>query len=136
MKLMLDLNVILDVVQKRQPHYPASAEILNIALKSNVGVVPSHAITTVHYLVSKHADKATANDLLDWLLQNFSIAATSKETFLLARQSNMPDFEDAVVSASAQEQNCHFIITRNRKDFLNSKIQALTPAEFLALQFN
>jgi len=134
MKLMLDLNVLLDVVQKRQPHYPASAEILDIALKERCGVIPAHALTTLHYLITKHADKAMADEFLDWLLQKFSIATTSMETFLLARQLKMPDFEDAVVSANAQEQGCEYIITRNRKDFKNSSIQALTPAEFLSLQ--
>lgn len=134
MKLMFDLNVLLDVVQKRQPHYRASAEILNIALKDQCGVAPAHALTTLHYLITKYADKAMADEFLDWLLLKFSIAATSKETFLLALQFKMPDFEDAVVSANAQEQGCEYIITRNRKDFKNSRVQALTPAEYLALQ--
>lgn len=37
MKIMIDLNVIFDVVQKRQPHYQMSAQILDFALKNQRG---------------------------------------------------------------------------------------------------
>lgn len=132
MKLMLDLNIFLDVVQKRQPHYPASAQILDFALENNSGCIPAHAVTTLHYLVDKHAGRAQANELTDWLLQNFIIGPAEKNTFLRARLLNFPDFEDAVVCACAEQQNCDYIITRNSKDFADSPIPALTPGEFLA----
>ena len=43
----------------------------------------------------------------------------------------MADFEDAVMSESARRINADCIITRNTKDFLKSKVPAVTPAEFL-----
>ena len=48
MKIMLDLNVLLDVFQKREPHYDASAQVLDFALANNNGCVAAHALTTLH----------------------------------------------------------------------------------------
>ncbi|MCD6527509.1 MAG: PIN domain-containing protein [Desulfuromonas sp.] len=132
MKLMLDLNVILDVVQKRQPHYTASAHILNYTLENNNGCIAAHAITTLHYLVNKYSNRQQADELVDWLLQNFTITTTNKETFLRARVLNFSDFEDAVICACAEQQQCDYIITRNSKDYRHSTVLPLTPGEFIA----
>jgi len=45
--------------------------------------------------------------------------------------SDFEDLEDAVQYFAAKEQNMDIIITRNKKDFILSKIKVLTPAEFL-----
>lgn len=42
------------------------------------------------------------------------------------------DFEDAVQSATAERIHADNIITRNVKNYKQSKIAAFTPAEFLA----
>lgn len=136
MKLMLDINVILDVVQKRQPHYAASAHILNYTLENNNGCIAAHAITTLHYLLHKYADRQAADELIDWLLQNFTIATADKTTFLRARILEFSDFEDAVVCACAEQQHCDHIITRNSKDFAKATVSVLTPGEFIAQRLN
>ena len=46
----------------------------------------------------------------------------------------MADFEDAVLAAAAQREKAGFIITRNVKDFANSPVRVITPAEFIAKQ--
>lgn len=134
MRLMLDLNVLLDVVQKRQKHYFASAQVLNHSLTQGNGYIPAHAITTLHYLVNKYSNQNQADELIDWLLQNFTIAPADKEIFLRARILNFPDFEDAVVCACAEQQSCDYIITRNNKDFSKATVGVLTPGEFIAQQ--
>ena len=49
MKITLDLNVVLDVVQNRAPHYQDSAEVLSRARTGEFAVVlPSHAVTTLY----------------------------------------------------------------------------------------
>jgi hypothetical protein len=42
------------------------------------------------------------------------------------------DFEDALQAVTAERVHADYIITRNVKDFRNSKIVAFTPTEFLA----
>lgn len=45
------------------------------------------------------------------------------------------DFEDAVQSATASRVNADHIITRNRKDFADSNVRALTPEEYFSEVF-
>ena len=42
------------------------------------------------------------------------------------------DFEDAVQSVTAERIKADYIITRNVRDFKNSKVTAFTPTEYLA----
>ena len=44
------------------------------------------------------------------------------------------DFEDAIQSAIAERIQADFIITRNVRDYLKSKVMAFTPSEFIARQ--
>ncbi len=132
MKLLLDLNLLLDVVQHREPHYAASAHVLNYALKNDCGCIAAHAVTTLHYLVAKYADRQKAEELIDWLLLNFTISQVDRHVFQRAQALGFAGYEDAVVCACAEQQHCDYIITRNSKDFSKASIAVLTPGEFIA----
>jgi hypothetical protein len=45
---------------------------------------------------------------------------------------NWDDFEDALQSVTAERIHADYIITRNVRDFSDSRIMAFTPAELLA----
>jgi hypothetical protein len=48
MRLMLDLNVLLDVVQRREPFYAASAAVLSqVVTHEVIGCLPGHGLTTL-----------------------------------------------------------------------------------------
>jgi predicted nucleic acid-binding protein len=47
--------------------------------------------------------------------------------------SDFPDFEDAVLSATASREKADYIITRNSNDFTHSPIKALSPEEFVEI---
>lgn len=136
MKLMLDLNLLLDVVQQREPHYATSAQVLNYALENHTGCIAAHAVTTLHYLVNKYVDSRKADELIDWLLRCFAVCPARKSTFQRARALKFADFEDGVVCACAEQESCDYIITRNSSDFVNSTVPILTPGEFIAQQLN
>jgi predicted nucleic acid-binding protein len=134
MKIMIDVNVALDLVQRRISFYDASAAVINKVLRQEtLGCFPSHAITTIFYVVSKYAGHEKANEILDWLLAQFDIEAADKKTFLRARTNAIKDFEDAVVASLAETAQCDYIVTRNVADFKGSSIEAITPEEFLVM---
>lgn len=133
MKAMIDLNVILDVIQRREPHFAASAEVCARAIRKEfIGFVPAHAVTTLAYVVRRHAGAAKEGEMLDWLLAGFKIASAGHDELLRARLYQWPDFEDAVVAALAETHGCDVILTRNVRDFKKSAVLAKTPEEFLA----
>lgn len=130
--ILVDLNVVLDVVQKREPHYSASAAVMGRVTDGHVpACLPAHAFTTLHYLVSRHQTETTANRVVDWLLRYFEVAGTTRHELEVARTLDWPDFEDAVVVAAAESSMCTHIVTRNIRDFHDSPVPALTPEEYL-----
>jgi predicted nucleic acid-binding protein len=134
MKVMLDLNVLLDVIQKRQAHFRASAELLDRVARGAVqGCTAAHAVTTIHYIVAKHAGSVQADAAVDWLLAWTAVLPAGREHFLRARALALPDFEDAVVAALAEAARCDYVATRNVTDYRGSPVPALTPEELLAL---
>lgn len=132
MKVMFDLNVVLDVVQRREPHYHLSAAALSAVVQGDVqGLFPCHGVTTVHYLVSRHANTKRADELVDWLCNRLEIGTAGRQEFARARGLPIADFEDAVACAIAEVCGCDAIVTRNLGDFARSPLRSMSPQEFL-----
>lgn len=132
MKVLLDLNLLLDVLQKREPHYPASAAVLSsIASGELQGAIPGHALTTIHYVLTRFAGRERALRAIDWLLGELEIVPEGRTVFLRARSLSMNDFEDAVVAATAEESGCDYVITRNLADFQGSPVSTVSPTELV-----
>jgi predicted nucleic acid-binding protein len=132
-KVTVDINVLLDVFQKREPHYAASARVLAMVQQGEVnGVFPAHGFTTLYYLVRKHATRPDAEAAMDDVLRYFEVGNLEAAGWARARALPMTDFEDAVVAVVAEETASEFIITRNTGDFTHSPVPAITPVEFLS----
>ena len=134
MKAMVDLNILVDVLQKRMPFLKASAEVCELVhLRTIAGVLPAHAVTTVFYLVEKLAGKTCAEKALDWMMSLFEVVPEDKSVFCQAKSLGFDDFEDAVVAAAALNSGCDCIVTRNIADFAASPVKAITPEELITM---
>jgi len=128
----VDFNVLLDVFQKRDPHYAASAQVVGMVSSGKLtGVCPAHGLTTLYYLVRKHASKPNAEAAMDRVLDQFQVGNLDAAGWREARQLPFEDFEDAVVATVAKKSESDFIISRNVTDFVKSPIPAITPLDFL-----
>ena len=133
MTVVLDLNVLLDVLQKREPHVRASSEVLSLFLKRKIQMrIAARAVTTLHYVVAKHAGREKADETVDWLLARFPILPAGADELRRARSLRMPDFEDAVVAVLAESARAAYVVTRNVGDFRGSPVAAITPEELLS----
>lgn len=129
----MEINVFLDVFQKREPHYAASAQVVSMVTAGTLaGVCPAHGLTTLYYLVRKHASKPEAEAAMDQVLRHFQIGSLEAAGWQDARHLSLADFEDAVVATVAKATASVFIITRNVDDFAGSSVPAITPADFLS----
>ncbi len=135
MKAMVDLNVLMDVLQRRDPFFTPAAALCEWGTnRGHQLAVPAHVVTTVSYIVRKTAGAKAEGDVIDWLLDSFEIVPAGTDVFRRAKSLGMGDFEDAVVAAAAESSGCDFIVTRNISDFAKANIPAIQPAEFLALE--
>ena len=135
MKIMIDTNVVLDVLLRREPFFQASYEVMKrSALEQVEGFVSATAATDIFYLLRRALkDPRAARDSLEKLMQLVGFADALGEDVHTAIVSNMTDFEDALVAAIAQRCHMDYIVTRNTRDFAESPVKALAPQAFLEL---
>ena len=135
MKIMIDTNVILDVLLKREPFYSDSYEVMKqSALERVEGYVSATAATDIFYILRRAiGDRQAAKDNLEKLFQIVSFADALGEDVHAALASNMTEFEDALVAAIAERCKMDCIVTRDTVNFKESPVRALTPGEFLAM---
>jgi predicted nucleic acid-binding protein len=131
--ILLDLNVVLDVLAKREPHYAESQRVWAAIERGQVrGMLAAHSVTTLYYLLSKHLDRQHTEASLRDVLQVFSVAKVDETILQSALALGWQDFEDAVQMAAAAEAGAVYLITRNVKDFGDGPLPALTPGELMA----
>lgn len=134
MKALVDLNIVLDVLGRREPHYQTSAEVWGAIEAGEVeGLIAAHSMTTAHYLIARHLDNKRAKIAVQDILKVFSVAAVDHDVIQDAVGLAWPDFEDAVQMAAAAQAGADYLITRNPKDFKAGPIDVVQPGEFLAL---
>ena len=132
--VLFDLNVILDVLQQREPFYAASAGALACAEAGSVeGWVAAHSTTTLFYLLARYQSAAQARVVIGELLRFLSVAAVDQAVIGQALALPYLDFEDAVQMAAAAQAGAQYLVTRNVHDYQAGPLPALQPAELLAL---
>lgn len=132
MRLFLDINVILDVLAKREPWFEDSAAVLSLLEADDFeGIAPAHSITTLFYLASKHLGHRRATARLLDLLKLISVAPVDQDTILKALALGWSDFEDALQLLCATTAAADYLVTRNPRDFASDSIAVVTPAELL-----
>ncbi|MCB9433695.1 MAG: PIN domain-containing protein [Ardenticatenaceae bacterium] len=133
-KLLIDLNIVLDVLQQREPHYEQSAAVLDlIARQQATGLLAAHSITTLHYLLTRYRNHEVAAVALTELLTVFQVAAVTDAVIRKAVAWGWRDFEDAVQMAAAVAEGANYLVTRNPKDYAAQLIPVVEPARLLAL---
>ena len=134
MKILIDINVILDVALAREPWAADSARLLDAAERKKIaGFVAGHTITTAYYIVARNAGARKAATAVTDLMRFLKVAPIEAADFAQALVLGMPDFEDAVQAAAAAKIGADYVATRNEKDFKRSPIKGRSPAELLTL---
>lgn len=134
MLILLDTNIILDLALQRQPYFEEAIAIFKIIDKSNIrACVTASSITDIYYIVKKSKSHKEAIEIIKSIIQYFEIISIDKEIIVRAIESSMKDFEDAIQSFAALSEKIDYIVTRNIKDYENSKVSAISPQEFLLI---
>lgn len=139
MKVLLDTNVILDVLQKRSPWFEDGKEIfLAVAAKQIDGFITAKEAADIHFFSRKQFKGEDNIDtkvrkIISGLLALFGIIDTLGEDCQNALGIENNDYEDAIMITSAKRAGIDFIITRNTEHFEQSSVPICTPADFVKL---
>lgn len=133
MKIMCDTNIIIDVLLEREPFAEDSYSILSLCEEHKIdGYVSASSVTDIYYLVRKYTHSTElAYHAVGKLLEIVKVCGVTNEDVLIAFQKKARDFEDCLVATCAKSIHCNYIVTRNKKDFEEFDIPALTPGELL-----
>ncbi|MCR5223297.1 MAG: PIN domain-containing protein [Lachnospiraceae bacterium] len=135
MRLLIDGNILLDVLQKREPYYSDSANIWKMCEIDLVeGHVPALTFANLVYVMRKELSPDRVEEILKALSLIFHFEDLKGSDLEGAAALHWTDYEDALQAVIAQRVGADYIITRNVKDFINSRVTAITPSEFLARQ--
>jgi predicted nucleic acid-binding protein len=134
MKLLLDINVLLDVLLQRNPWSESAAHLLTRIERGEAsGFVAGHTLTTVHHVVSRARNRLSAAAAVTDLLRFLEIVPIEKVDFNQALVLPIDDFEDAVQAAAALKIGVDYVVTRDEKGFRALSIPSVNSGEILAL---
>ena len=133
MKVLIDTNIIIDILEQRKPAYTQSYRVIQLGFDGKLEIlISAGALTDVYYIINRSLHDANkAREKIFTLTNLVSICNTTSDDINTALTLLTPDFEDAVAAAIAKREKADFIITRNMEDFSNSPIPALSPEDFL-----
>ena len=132
-RVLLDVNVVLDVLLDRKPFAESAAAVWSAVEQGRAeGLLSAHALTTIHYLNARGVGSRMARDTTEALLSVFEVAGVDGSVLSSAAALGWNDFEDAVTAVAARRAKCDAIVTRNPRDFKGSPVRLLAPAEAVA----
>ena len=136
MVLLIDTNVLLDVLQEREPYLTDSLTLWGYSEDKIVdGYISAVSLTNISYVMRKVLTPDRMQEIFMALALAFTFVDLKMSDLEAAANMKWRDFEDAVQSATASRIHADYIITRNTKDYQDSPIPALTPEEYLAKIF-
>lgn len=134
MKLLFDINIVLDVALARPPWVGEAALLLSAVETGRAeGYVSAHAITTIHYIVAQEKGRQTATTAVADLLRIVQVVPLGDADFQQALSFGLADFEDAVQVAAALKVGADYLVTRNERDFRGTPVSTRSAGEVLPL---
>ncbi|MDR2716717.1 MAG: PIN domain-containing protein [Treponema sp.] len=135
MTVLIDTNVILDVLLRREQFLEKSSLVMLLSEKNIIdGYVTASAITDIFFITNAtYKNKQKSMGLLKDLLKTINIATVTGEEIYRAINLNWNDFEDAVQYSAGERIQADYIVTRDVRGYANNTIPALQPADFLTI---
>ena len=132
MRLLIDANILLDVLENRQPHVEVSSLIWKLCEVGRAeGYISALTFANLVYVMRKELGADKIEEIWNKLRLIFFVADLTEKDMDFATNAKWDDFEDAIQSATASRVGADYIITRNQKDFTHSKVPAITPTDLL-----
>lgn len=132
MKIFLDANILVTVLNKEYPTYSYAARILSLADHPKYTLYTSPVCLAIaYYFAEKKTSAQVAKNKIRILLEHIKIAENSRNAILKTLDNvKILDFEDGLEYYAAIEMKCDCIVTENLKDFYFSEIEVMNCKDF------
>ena len=134
-KVFVDTNVVLDALTQRDMNYQSSLSFMRYIIAGELkGYMCSKQITDLYYILKKYTlNDLQRRNLIKTVLKTFELLPLLKGDILATINTNMKDFEDAILDEVAKVNMIPYFVTNNIDDYKDSKSMVLTPNQFLTL---
>ncbi|HEY0056891.1 MAG TPA: PIN domain-containing protein [Pedobacter sp.] len=130
--VFVDTNVIIDLLAKREPFYKDAQDLFTLSDKKEIQLsISSLSFANAYYSIVKHHKGVDAKRYLAKFKVLVNVLSLEDKAIELALASDFEDFEDGLQYFVAMDNEADIIITRNVKDFKNSKIPVMTAGEYI-----
>lgn len=133
MRIFLDANVLVSVLNKEYPLFPISSRILSLADKSGYELFTSPiCLAIAFYFSEKKSGTDLAKKKIEMLVSKLKSTTVNQEVVsLTATDARVTDLEDGLEYYSAMNSSCEVIITEDQNGFYFSDIPVLTCDQFM-----
>ena len=133
MKIFVDTNILIDYVCKREPFFLQAKGLFAAAHlgKYNIAISALSIVNTL-YIGRKYGSNVLKNKLLS-LSQMIEVVDLTANAVISTLPSNWKDYEDALQDATARTTHADCIVTRNKKDFVQSSLPVYTIDELFEI---
>lgn len=133
MKIFVDANVLVSVLNRQYPVFTHAARILSLADFPGFEVFTSPiCLAIAFYFAEKKSGSENAKKKIAILLDKLSVAATGSTTVKMSVENpSIHDFEDGLEYYAAVEAGCEIVLTEDTNDFYFSEIPVFNCEDFL-----
>ena len=131
-QILIDTNIVLDLLARRMPFYPETAELFSLADKKIIVLsLSALSLANTHYVLARFKSESATRKILRNFKVLISVLSFNEKIADLALNSDFKDFEDAIQYFTAIENEQEMIITRNMSGYRNSQLPVMTAREFI-----
>ena len=133
MRVFVDANILISVLNKEYPLFTNTSRILSLADNRKFTVYTSPVCLAIaFYFAEKKSGTQLAKEKIKMLASKLAIADLGKKEVLQALEDKkVNDFEDGMQYYSAVANKCDAIITQDAGDYYYSSIEVLDAEKFL-----
>ncbi len=133
MLILIDTNVLLDVIARREPYVIFSEKVIDLCRQEIInGAIAGHSVLNAMYVLRKNFTLEERKEIFLSLCEFLYVESVDFGKIIQAlKDDDFSDFEDCLQMQCALSLRADYIVTRNVKDFAASDIPAVTPEEFL-----
>jgi predicted nucleic acid-binding protein len=134
MDLMLDNNIVIDTLCRREPFFELSRKVCLLGLVGDASThISVNMLSDIFYILRKDYGSKVAQEMILENTSYLKVCGVSSDDGIESLRQGWMDFEDCLVARCAENVQADYIITRNPSDFKQSLVPALTPEELFAL---
>ena len=131
MRIFLDANILVSVLNKEYPLFSYSSRIVSLADHKDFEVFTTPLCLAIAFYFAEKKNKKLARQKIGLLSEYLYIAAISETTVKkVTKNAAIHDFEDGLEYYAALENKCACIITEDRDDFYFSEIEVISAEGF------